>query len=106
MFVRTKARTHLFVRMDVVSEVSQRVAELFDIDLQMSQFAGDVNELRERPLVELFNVTCSVSRTIRCLIKLLGVCAGNAQQEPFQNAAAVKDHCQWRVCFQTARRFR
>ena len=52
-----KPGNHLLVGVNVVSKIAQAVAELFNIELQDADLAGDIDELRQIPLVKALDRT-------------------------------------------------
>ena len=58
MFVRVESGTHLLVRMDVIAKVTQCVAKLPDIQLQIAKLARCVDQLCQRPIGKRFDLSC------------------------------------------------
>jgi hypothetical protein len=98
MLIWRKTGLHLLVWMNVITEISQSVAEFLHIRLQKINLASNVYELSEAPLVKSFCAAVAGLWAGESPVEPRRFLLGGAKQNGLQNASTKEDHGKMRFC--------
>ena len=91
MLVRAEIGRHLLIRVYIVSEVAQRVAELLHVLPEQIKITSDVDEIIQRPVLKLFHFPELVSRANSRLVELPCFCTCNSEQYALERASTKEN---------------
>lgn len=92
MLIWRKSRNHLLIWMNVVTKITQTMAEFLHIRLEQANLACDINKFSKSPIWKLLYLALLALRAGRCLIEAGGLMLSSPKQHCFQHTSAKKYH--------------
>ena len=88
MLIWRETGLHLFIWMNVVSEITKTVTKFLHVGFQQAHLAGDIYELRKAPFVKPLYAAVGSLRAGRSPIKARWLFLCRAEKDGFQYTAA------------------